>query len=147
MFVSKRLELLDSNAIAILTHCGSMANIISCRQQPVACWVNRLAQWVWRLATGWTVRGLNPGEGEIYRTRPNRSWGPPSLLHKWYRVFPGGKAAEVWRWQPTPSSAEVEGRVQPYICSALGLRGPVLGWTLPLRTHSWICGVKGVKMR
>jgi hypothetical protein len=26
-----------------------------------------------RLPTGWTVRGSNPGGGEIFRTRPDRS--------------------------------------------------------------------------
>jgi len=31
----------------------------------------------------------NPGGGEIYRTRPDRLWGPPSLLYNGYRVpFP-----------------------------------------------------------
>jgi len=29
--------------------------------------------------------------GEIYRTCPDRPWGPPSLLYNGYRVFPGGK--------------------------------------------------------
>jgi len=32
------------------------------------------------LATGWTVRGSNPGGGEIFRTRPDRTWDLPSLL-------------------------------------------------------------------
>ena len=54
-------------------------------------------QSVEQLATGWTVRGLNPGGGEIFRTRPDRAWGPPSLLQNGLRVFPGGKAAEAWR--------------------------------------------------
>ena len=31
-----------------------------------------IAQLVQRLATGWTVRGSNPGGGEIIRTRPDR---------------------------------------------------------------------------
>jgi hypothetical protein len=55
--------------------------------------VGRVAQSVYRLATGWTVRGSNPGEDEILRTRPDRTWGPPSFLNNGYRVFPGGKAA------------------------------------------------------
>jgi hypothetical protein len=38
----------------------------------------------------------NPGGGEIFRTRPDRPWGPPSLLYSGYRVFPGGKAAGAW---------------------------------------------------
>ena len=28
--------------------------------------------------------------GEIFRTRPDRPWGPPSLLYNGYWVFPGG---------------------------------------------------------
>ena len=49
-----------------------------------------IAQSVQRLAASWTVRGLNPGWGEIFRTRPHRLWGPPSLLYNGYQVFPGG---------------------------------------------------------
>ena len=49
------------------------------------------------LATGWTVRGSNPGGGEIFGTRPDRPWGLPSLLYNGYRVIPGGKAAGAWR--------------------------------------------------
>jgi hypothetical protein len=45
----------------------------------------------------WTVQGSNPGSGEILRTRPDRPWGPPSLLYNGYRVSPWGKAAGVWR--------------------------------------------------
>ena len=56
-----------------------------------------IAQSVQRLGTDWMVRGLNPGEGEIFRTRPDRPWGPPSLLYNVYLVFPGGKVAGAWR--------------------------------------------------
>ena len=52
-----------------------------------------IAQSVQRLAMGWTVRGSYPGGGEIFRTRPEWSYGTPSLLYNGYRVFPGGKAA------------------------------------------------------
>jgi hypothetical protein len=39
-----------------------------------------------------------PVGGEIFRTRPDRPWGPPSLLYNGYRVsFPRGKAAGAWR--------------------------------------------------
>jgi len=34
--------------------------------------------------------------GKIFHTRPDRPWGPPSLLYNGYRVFPRGKAAGVW---------------------------------------------------
>jgi subtilisin family serine protease len=48
-----------------------------------------VAQSVYRVATGWTVRGSNPGGGEIIRTRPDRPWGPPSLLSMGTGSFPG----------------------------------------------------------
>ena len=34
--------------------------------------------------------------GKIFRTRPDRPWGPPSLQYNGYRVFPEGKVA--WGW-------------------------------------------------
>jgi hypothetical protein len=49
------------------------------------------------IITRWTVWGLNPGGGEIFRTSPDRPWGLPSLLYNGYRVIPGGKAAGTWR--------------------------------------------------
>ena len=78
--------------------------------------------------------------GEIFRTRPDLPWGPTSLLYNRYWVFPGGKAAGVWCWPPTPSSAEVEGRVELYLYSPSGTSWPVLGVTftftvLPLPLH------------
>ena len=36
---------------------------------------------VWRLATGCTVRGLNPDFGEVFCTRPDRPLGPPPQPH------------------------------------------------------------------
>ena len=90
-----------------------------------------ITQSVWRLATGW-VRWSNPGWGEIFRARPDRLWGPLSLLCNGYRVFPGDKAAGAWLWPPTPSSVEVKERVQLYLYSPSGPSWPVLGWTLPL---------------
>ena len=35
--------------------------------------------------------GIESGWGEIFRTYPDRLWGPTSLLYNGYRVFPGGK--------------------------------------------------------
>jgi hypothetical protein len=50
-----------------------------------------IAQTVQPLATGWTVRGSNPGGGEIFRTRAGRPWGLPSR-HIGYRLaFPAAK--------------------------------------------------------
>jgi hypothetical protein len=67
------------------------------------------------IATGWTVRGSNPGEGEIFRTGSDRPWGPPTFLCNGYWVFPGGQATGAWGWPPTPSSADVKERVELYI--------------------------------
>jgi hypothetical protein len=40
--------------------------------------VGWVAQLVQQLATGWTVRGSNPGGGEIFHSCPDRPWGPHS---------------------------------------------------------------------
>ena len=76
----------------------------------IACWIpkakGRIAQSVWRLATGWTVRGPNPRVCNIFRTCPDRPWGPPSLLYYEYRIFLGGKERPGRDADPSlPSSA------------------------------------------
>jgi hypothetical protein len=64
-------------------------------------------------AYGWTVRGSNPSGGEIFRTCPDRPWGPPSLLYNGYRVFPAGKVRPGRDADPSPpSSAGVNNRVE-----------------------------------
>ena len=35
-------------------------------------------------------------EDEIFRTRPDTPWGPPTLLYNGYWVFTAGKAAELY---------------------------------------------------
>jgi len=76
----------------------------------------RIAQSVQRLATGWTVRGSNPGGGEIFRTRPDRLRVPTSFLDNGYRVFPGGKVRPGRDADPSlPCSAEVKNRVELYL--------------------------------
>jgi hypothetical protein len=47
------------------------------------------AQSVQRLAKGWTFLGSNLGREPDFPLPPGRPWGPPSLLHNGYRVFPG----------------------------------------------------------
>jgi len=42
---------------------------------------------------GLKVAGIESLLGEVFRTRPDRPWGPPSLLHNGCRVFPGSKTA------------------------------------------------------
>jgi hypothetical protein len=71
--------------------------------------MGQVAQSVQRLAMGWTVRGTNPGGVEIFRTCPDRPWGPPSFLYNGYRVFPGGKERLGRDADPSsPSSAVVK---------------------------------------
>jgi hypothetical protein len=71
------------------------------------------------MLSGCTVRGSIPGGGEIFRTHPDRPWGPHSLLYKGYQVFPGAKRL----CPPTLSSAEIKERVELFLFSPLDLRG------------------------
>ena len=107
----------------------------------------RVAQSVQRRVTEWTVRGSNPGEGEILRTCPDRPWGPPSLLYNGYRIFPGGKERSGRDADPSPPSSAIgHERVELYLYSPYGPYGlykasvPVQGVhftsTLPLKFQS-----------
>ena len=49
-----------------------------------------IAQSTQRLATGWKVRGSNPGGGEVFRTRPDLPWEPVSLFNGYRRFLPPG---------------------------------------------------------
>ena len=85
-----------------------------------------------QLATGWTVRGSNPGTSEIFCTRQEGPWGPPSLPYNAYHVsFPGVKRPGRGN-HPPPSSVEVEERVELLLYSPSGRSLPVTGRTLPL---------------
>jgi len=82
------------------------------------------------------VWGSNPSGCEIFRTCPDRPWGPPSLLYNGYRVFPGGKERPVCDADPPPPSSAVgHERVELYLYSPYGPYGlyrasvPVQGWT------------------
>ena len=56
---------------------------------------------------GWPLAKLNPGGGDIFRTCPDRPWGPPSLLYNGYRVFPGSKKRPERDADPSPHSSAV----------------------------------------
>jgi hypothetical protein len=66
--------------------------------------VGHVAQSVYRPPTGWTVRGSNPGGGEIFCTCQDRPWGPPSPLYNEYRVIPRGKKRSGRDADPSPPS-------------------------------------------
>ena len=52
--------------------------------------------------------GIESPVGAKFSARPDRPWGPPSLLYNGYRVFPGGKVRpERAADHLPPSSAEV----------------------------------------
>ena len=55
-----------------------------------------------------------PVGGEIFRTCPDRPWGPPSLLYNGYRVFPRGKKRPGLDADPSPPSSAVVKRGQSY---------------------------------
>jgi hypothetical protein len=53
--------------------------------------------------------GIESRWDEIFRTCPDRPWGPPIFLYNGYRVFPGGKVRPGRDTVPSPrSSAEVK---------------------------------------
>jgi hypothetical protein len=92
-----------------------------------------IAQSVQRLSTGWTVRGSNPGGGEIFHTRPVRPWGPPILLYNGYRVsFPGVKRPGRGVDHSPSSSTEVKERLLPLCTFAACSRVKFKNRDLPL---------------
>jgi len=78
-----------------------------------------------------------PVGGEIFRTCPDRTCGPPSLLYNGYRVFPWDKERPGRDADPSPPSIAVgHARVELYLYSPYGPYGlsrasvPVQGCTL-----------------
>jgi hypothetical protein len=61
------------------------------------------------IATGYGLDspGIESRWGEIFRTWPDRPWGPPSLLYNGYRVFPGGKERPGRDADPLPPPSAV----------------------------------------
>jgi hypothetical protein len=67
-------------------HKASAANL-PCTTVPT-----RKARSVRRLATSWTVRGSNPGDGGIFRTRPDRTGPTQPPVQRVPRLFPRGQS-------------------------------------------------------
>jgi hypothetical protein len=87
---------------------------------------------------GRTVWGSNARGAKIFRTYPDRPWGPPGLLYIGYRVFLGVKSNWGMTLPPSPPSSAVgQERVELYLYSPNGPCGlyrasvSVQGWPLP----------------
>ena len=78
------------------------------------------------IATGYGLEGpaIESQWGEIFRTCPNRPWGPHSLMYNGYRVFPEGKERPGRYADPSPPSSAVgHERVELYLYSPYGPYG------------------------
>ena len=102
--------------IVLIYVCDDM----SCERLPAMC------------PTSWRVRGSNPGGGEVFRIRPDRPWGPPSLLYNGYRVsFQREKRWKRGVNHPLPSSAEVKETIELYLYSTSEPSSHFEGRTIP----------------
>ena len=84
----------------------------------VDCTSEEASKFGFLLCMGWTVRGSNHGGSEIFRTRPDRPWGPPMGAMS----VPGVKRVGRGIDHLPPSSAEVKERGD-IATPLLGLRG------------------------
>ena len=113
-------------------YCGTILGLLLLLLSLLLLWAG-IPESVQRLATDWTVWVSNPGGSEIFRTRPDRPWGPPSLLYNQYWVsFPGVKRPGRGVNHPPSSTSEVKERVELYLYSPCGPSWPVLRRTLLL---------------
>jgi hypothetical protein len=81
--------------------------------------VGRVAQSVYRLATGLTVQGSNPGGDEIFRTCPDRPWGLPSLLYNGTGSFPvveSGQGVTLTPYALLVPRSKIQSRGIPLLC-------------------------------
>jgi len=70
------------------------------------------------------------GGGRDFPHQSKRAlWPTQPPIQRVPGLFPGGKAAEAWRWPPTTSSAKAKERVELYLYSSSGPSWSVLGWT------------------
>ena len=68
------------------------------------------------IATGYGLDGpgIESRCGEIFRSCPDRPWGPSSLLYNEYRVFPWDKERPGRDADPSPPSSTVVMKEQSY---------------------------------
>ena len=101
---------------------SSQVSLITQIPDSICTFATGIAQSLWRSAMSWTARGSNPGGDMIFHTRPDPSWGPPSLLYNGYRVLFD---------HPLLPSREVKERVKLYLYSPSGPSWQFTGLTLP----------------
>jgi hypothetical protein len=90
-------------------------------------YLSRYSDWL-----GMNGPGIESRWERIFRTRPHRSWGSPSLLYNGYRVSFSGVKRLGWGVNHlSRSSAEVKERIELYLYSLSVPSCPVLGLTLP----------------
>ena len=83
---------------------------------------------------GFTIRGSNPGEGEIFSTKTGPRDNPASCTMGTGSAFPGGeKRPGRGIDHPSPCCAEVKERVELYLYSQ---SGP--SWYLPGRNPLYL---------
>jgi hypothetical protein len=86
------------------------------------------------MATGYGLdyRGVGvrvPVGARIFSSprRPDRLWGPPSLLsNRYWQLFPRGKSAGAWNWSLRSSYNRGQENVDLYIHAPIRLHGVVL---------------------
>jgi hypothetical protein len=76
--------------------------------QKTFSWIPLMVAWIQTgrvsvvgTATRLNGRWIEPGGGEIFRTRPDRPWGPPSLLYNGYRLPPPPPRGYSGQWPST----------------------------------------------
>jgi hypothetical protein len=86
-----------------------------------------IAQSVQRLATGWTVRGSNPGGDDIFSTAQTGPGAHPAIYTMGTESFPGVKQSRRGVDHAPSSSAEVKERIELYLYSFSGPLWLLLG--------------------
>jgi len=87
------------------------------------------------LATGYRLDDLvfESWWGRDFTHMPRPALGPTEpRIQRIMGLFPRDKAAESWRWLPTPYNPEVKERTELYPYSPPRPSWPVTGWTSPL---------------
>ena len=121
-----KCERIDFIHCVVFPHLNELDCLEFCLHSLVS--VGGVAQLVWWLATDWTVRGSNPGGGEIFHTGPGAH---PASCTMGTGSFPGVKSGRGVTLAPHPLLVpwSWKGRAIPLL--PLWAVRPVQGCTLP----------------